>query len=163
MIFAHTWQKVLSGEKSQTRRIVKPDHRSYVNPSFTGDAITRVKPSTDYFDRDLYAVGKTYAVQPGRGKKQVARIRITDIRQEDVRQISDEDVKAEGFNDPVDFWYVWCNMHDPKIDVYSIPCGWQQALNDKARDSLLRQPADRYQAWVLEFELVPERIQEAQP
>lgn len=45
-----------------------------------------------------YRLGRTYAVQPGRGKKAVGRIRITKIRRERLQEISDEDCKAEGIS-----------------------------------------------------------------
>jgi hypothetical protein len=43
-----------------------------------------------------WRVGQTYAVQPGRTKPGIARIRITDIRQERLQEISEEDARAEG-------------------------------------------------------------------
>lgn len=129
MIFSHTWEKVLSGEKTQTRRLKKPGQK-----------------------RSVYKVGQTYAVQPGRGKKAVARIRITDIWEEDVRRISEKDVLAEGFLERRDFLGVWCKMHDTK---------WADSYNtmdlDEFAKALLARPVDRYLAWVLEFQLVTNR------
>ena len=75
MIFQHTWERVLSGDKTQTRRIVKWDE-SLVRPP-----LTVITP-----DRAKYQVGKTYAVQPARTKKGIARIQITGIRHEDARR-----------------------------------------------------------------------------
>ena len=46
--------------------------------------------------RPLYEVGKTYAVQPGRGKPAIGRIRITQIRRERLADINLNDVPAEG-------------------------------------------------------------------
>lgn len=43
-----------------------------------------------------WRIGNTYAVCPGRGKRQVARIRLTGIRCEAVGSISNEDAMAEG-------------------------------------------------------------------
>jgi hypothetical protein len=141
MIFSKTWPLVLSGKKTQTRRVKRPLDKPYCK----------------------YEVGKTYAVQPGRGRPalyknyddglwrhltweeqrearklpnwryllelldwQEKRIRITDIRREtDVRQISNEDVRAEGFASRDEFLATWYK------------------LNGK-----------QYDAWVIEFELV---------
>lgn len=157
MIFQHTWQKVLSGEKTSTRRLVKP----------SSAAITHGGIIHEVFDGSLkkhyptYCVGKTYAVQPGRGQKSIARIRITGIRLEDVRNISDEDLRAEGFHDAFHFLWTWTKMHDKpawtanqKTDFsdgdesgwMSHPVAWVSWLKGT-------RPAERYQAWVIEFEL----------
>lgn len=104
MLFIHTWEKVLSGEKTQTRRLVKPEHE--VNHwRLNGDdddainevMVRREKPtSSGDVWRNVWCEGNTYAVQPGRGKKAVGRIRITGIRREYVQDIHDADAIAEG-------------------------------------------------------------------
>lgn len=187
MIFQHTWQKVLSGEKTQTRRIVKDIQT--VGRIAPGTALEFMPIGTSWDDivavrqngRDIYALSKTYAVQPARcrpaiwispdGKAQEsveylwdieyetirrdkrgwmkelgwheARIQITRIRQEDVRDISNEDVRAEGYNHVRDFLHVWCGMHDPSIEHGT----WGET-------KLMSRPANRYRAWVLQFKLV---------
>lgn len=135
MIFQHTWEKVLSGQKTQTRRIVKPEHmitfavalevigrnhgqmlqsapqipRSALPKSMW--AVVLPNPIPPWKPKSIYEINKTYAVQPGRGKKAVGRIRITDIRREDVRRISEADVLAEGFNNRHEFMAIWDAMH----------------------------------------------------
>jgi hypothetical protein len=166
MIFQHTIDKVLSGEKTQTRRIRKDGQHGWLG--------TREHPLMVAKDtRPVYQVGKTYAAQPGRGKAQVARILITDIRLEDVRKISDADAKAEGFGDEgcasiLDFLVVWTRMHDTSIrferDVehwdfdgtwtYQV-AGETGVADDLVMLGMFRQrPADRYQAFALTFEVV---------
>lgn len=54
-----------------------------------------------------YEIGKDYAVQPGRGKHSLCRIRITGIRHEPLGQISDEDILAEGFANFKEFYSRW--------------------------------------------------------
>jgi hypothetical protein len=158
MIFQHTWKKVLSGEKTQTRRIVKPGERLeeffYDCPhKHVYNAKDRLVYQT--WPGVTYGDNPTYAVQPGRGQKQVARIRIRDIRREDVREISDEDVKAEGFETASDFFITWCKIHDkgqmlPIIpDYYTGSIVWQGVRSD-----LQQRPAERYQAWALTIEVV---------
>ncbi|MBL8157307.1 MAG: hypothetical protein JNM70_24255, partial [Anaerolineae bacterium] len=74
MIFAHTLDKVICGEKWQTRRLVKPGE------TFDADQRRVLKEGK----RTLYEIGKSYAVQPNRGKKAVARIVLTGLRKEQV-------------------------------------------------------------------------------
>lgn len=171
MIFQHTWEKVLSGEKTQTRRIVKECQYLYTGarngsglvlpPRVSWEREEAVNGRSPYYDgevRDfeglaIYQVGKTYAVQPGRGKAAVARIRITDIRREDVRNISLTDVIAEGFPSHEAFWLTWCGMHDPEIVRAST-----HTLHQSQHFSgpLFARTAARYDAWVLSFELAKE-------
>lgn len=77
--------KVLDGTKTQTRRPVKCEWT----------------PATVSVDEARlpcrYKVGKTYAVQPGRGKRGIARIKVLDVRRERWRDISVDDAVAEGF------------------------------------------------------------------
>lgn len=90
MIFRQSAELVLKRKKWQTRRPVKP-----------GQKLRHVGRHRFIFDtrrgRNLYSVGRDYAVQPGRGKPSLGRIRIRDIRVEKVQDISFEDAKAEGF------------------------------------------------------------------
>jgi hypothetical protein len=203
MQFQHTWGKVLSGEKTQTRRLVK-----------AGETLTRRYPP--YIDADTvfgknnrtkYQVGQTQAVQPGRTKPAIywrysditgtgyevlqqpyspelsnwgwkqLRIRITDIRREDVRDISAPDARAEGFNasdflaDSVyDSLQVWTKMHDPAFqfwfDARIVDFMWgnnkrelKQGLAgvggwDTCLAAIKQRPAERYQAWALTFVVV---------
>lgn len=166
MLFIHTIDKVLSGQKTQTRRLVKPDDTELIKPLDTdlvfseGDKLftfykateTRDITSVERNGRHIYNVGQTYAVQPGRGKPAVARIRITDIRCEDVREISAEDAKAEGFESVTHFLLVWTQMHDSKI-YNRYPTTGQISLALE-QGVIQDHPANRYQAWALTFELV---------
>lgn len=169
MIFQHTWEKVLSGEKVQTRRLVKLGD-GFTTPlsmvligKDAGRVITtppnRHLPSPDFNNiysvcngkRTVYQVGKDYAVQPGRTKPAIARIRITGIRREDVREIDLEDVVAEGFKYEGEFLYTWCSMHDPK--------GYSEYFKQRVYPQqpavfLKSRPDNRYQAWALTFEVV---------
>lgn len=75
--------KVLSGEKTQTRRPLK--YR--------------------------YEAGRTYAVQPGRGKRAVGRIRVLSVDEVDVTAIDDTDAHAEGFKSRNEFLDLWRSMY----------------------------------------------------
>jgi hypothetical protein len=153
MQFAHTWEKVLSGAKTQTRRIVKPgDDWGSWGPyrAVYNGADPNGIDGVPTWGRMRWRINQVLSVQPGRAQKGVARIRITDLRLEDVRKITDEDAAAEGFWDPDDFLVLWCQMHDPGVLPYF------EAMY--RRGALYRGADDRYQAWALTFELVKESV-----
>lgn len=142
MLFVHTIDKVLDQSKTQTRRIVKAGD-VYLENTRTGQCGV-FQDDIKVSDRPKYIIGKTYAAQPARGKPAVARIRITDIRREDVRAISVEDVWQEGFLSKFEFMQTWVAMHDKPVLRYP----------DWKLSSLSGRPAERYDAWALTFELV---------
>ncbi len=161
MIFQYTIDKVLDGSKTQTRRIYKPNkhYPSYSDNTYW--AVYGVQGAPP-----IYEVGHTYAVQPGRGKKSVARIRVTSIRLEDVRCISQADVEAEGFTSRGEFLETWSKMHDVtahgylncdmRFGVYHLPeyGGIPAHGYETWHGYLMNRPAERYKAWTLTFCLV---------
>lgn len=100
-------EKVLSGEKTVTRRPAKPKVMGAVFgggdliPKFTADGACRYRP------------GKDYAVQPGRGKKAIGRILILDVRLEPVGNIQGDwqEARCEGFEDPSFFIAYWRKLY----------------------------------------------------
>jgi hypothetical protein len=109
VIFAHTLEQVLREKKSQTRRVIK-----------AGEELTRTGVALrveSHGKRTVYQVGKSYAVQPGRGKKSVARIVLTGIRREPVNAISHADARAEGFASREAFLSTWHAIHGAKADL----------------------------------------------
>ncbi len=144
MIFQHTINAVLSGEKTQTSRIVKAGQRLIrLEQPFGGYKNIEIRTVNDHV---LYRVGSTYSVQGGRGQKGVGRIEITSIARKDVRDITEAEVKAEGFASDNDFFNVWCAMHDPDMLLWAL-----KGLSLKTRSK------ERYQAWVLTFKKVDEK------
>lgn len=87
-------QKVLSGEKTQTRRLGKPGFKPWYRYDETIPAVVVTE-----LHRPVWQVGKTYAVCPGRGKHSIGRIRLVKIRREQVGAITETDALAEGFSD----------------------------------------------------------------
>ncbi len=104
MIFQHTLDQVLQQRKTQTRRIIHP-HETAIRGKF--NCIEAVLSN----DRAKWQVGKTYAVQPGRGKSQVARICIEKINSEQITRISTQDAIAEGFENRQAFLQTWQEIH----------------------------------------------------
>ena len=95
MIFQHTYKLVLAGNKTHTRRLKRP----------------------------RMTVGKSYAVQPGRNKKSVARIVVTEIHQERLGDISLAGARAEGYGSREEFFESWEKIHgslDPDVDAWVI-------------------------------------------
>lgn len=93
---------ILAGEKTQTRRVAGDDDRSTIfSPSH---AIAQCPDMVQRGERVVWQVGRTYALQPGRGKHAVGRIRVTAIRYcMRAGDISDGDARAEGFSSVADF------------------------------------------------------------
>jgi hypothetical protein len=108
VIFQATWEAVLEGRKTETRRICKPgevDDRTLccdaaewpdlhvriperISTVYTGTEYGRLTPK--------WRRNHTYAIQPGRGQKSVGRIRLLDIRQERLQDITEAGAIAEG-------------------------------------------------------------------
>lgn len=148
--------KILAGEKTQTRRLVKMgiEFAVFHSSNETNAVVTR-RPRFEPQNygkrlRLKWEVGRTYAISPGRGKKQVARFKLLRIRREDVRQISGADSRAEGFRNRLEFWLTWCGFHDLKaIDAINHAL-YHGIVPIKA---LNLRPEKLYQAWALTFEL----------
>jgi hypothetical protein len=130
--------KILAGEKTQTRRAVKDgdlaafrkDGRlhslppSEVHSSFGMTAVMRSSyvpdPAADSPQKvrvilKKWEVGRTYALQPGRGKRAVGRITITAIRYcARASDISVSDARAEGFATADEFQAVYERLNGAK-------------------------------------------------
>ncbi len=91
-------EKILAGEKTATRRPAKGQRR--------------------------YSVGREYAVQPGRGKKAVGRIRIVVTVRERLDRILTCEAIEEGFESREAFFAYWRKLYPGSdltelVDVYA--------------------------------------------
>ena len=95
-------EKILAGEKTVTRRPVK--FKSELPPGAPGPV--RVEQPC------RYEVGKTYAVQPGRGQKGVGRIRVLAVRRKPLGHymLTDETLR-EGFQSFTRFRAYWERLY----------------------------------------------------
>lgn len=124
MIFQHTLEQVLDGSKCQTSRLWQENWivtytKEHKNGYDTFDdvlyPISSLKEKYPYYPYRLkYRVGQTLSVQPNRGAKGVARIRILELAKRDVRAFDDSDIKREGFENALSFYRVWYGMHFPE-------------------------------------------------
>jgi hypothetical protein len=93
-------EKILAGEKAETRRVVKE-----------GEVECRYVPARDY------------AVQPGRRRRAVGRIAITEVGREKLGEITHEGALREGFSSVRAFLDYWRRLHggvDPEQEVWVI-------------------------------------------
>jgi hypothetical protein len=77
---------ILQGRKSQTRRVATAK-------------------------TCRYHTGRSYSVQPGRGKSAVGRITVTDVRLETLGEINLQDARREGFQTRDEFFDYWRDLH----------------------------------------------------
>jgi len=121
-------EAILQGKKTQTRRLKKPTHSTVLKQG----RIIAIYQNR----RLLWRVGKTYAIQPGRGKKGIGRFHLLSIHQEPLQAITPADVTAEGLTAYPDPTRGFAGLWD---DIYTVPgTRWQ----------------DNPQVFVLTFELV---------
>src|SRR5688500_13184371 len=100
MLFQYTLPQVLAGEKTMTRRLIAQ------NDTAVEDANGHIQAILSN-GRDKFRVGKTYAVQPARGKPQVARIEVLRLGRGSASAISEHDARAEGFHSREAFLNEW--------------------------------------------------------
>jgi hypothetical protein len=82
--------KVLSGEKTVTRRLASDNPRS---PWWRGGCA--LEP------------GRRYAVQPGRGRAALGRVEVAEAALEPLGHLTDAEARREGFPDALAFCDAW--------------------------------------------------------
>lgn len=153
-------QAILDGTKTQTRRLVKyGDGKLNLGEQLwfmqgvgsniglifqrgryrTPTVVTRWRYSPY---RIKWQVGRTYAIQPGRGKKAVGRFLLIAIRREKLQDISEDDC-----------WYEGVRLGNVGLGGLSYQMHFQDLW-----DSIHTKPgtrwADNPEVWPLEFECV---------
>ncbi|KKN73423.1 hypothetical protein LCGC14_0401260 [marine sediment metagenome] len=141
MIFKETHRYVLDSTKTQTRRLVKPGDIAFAQPGAAGSFYPTALV-TDARNRLRWEVGKDYAVQSGRGKSSLGRIRLIAIRKEQLQEISAEDCTSEGL---VTYHREHAAVSDLRQQFEMLWDGIH-TLNGQRWD-------DNPEVWVLEFEL----------
>lgn len=127
--------EILSGQKTQTRRRMKPNEfaNQWRDDVTINEVLTHTKSGEPC--RLKWGLNKTYAIVPKRGKPAIrdARIRITSIRQERLQAISEADAIAEGVASVAEYRDLW-----ERINGRTKGARWQ----------------DNPLVWVLTFEVV---------
>lgn len=96
-------QAILDGKKTETRRPRRPgDH---IHKTDDGGWVVKAH------GRCKWRTGQTYAIQPGRGKPQIARLKLIDIDIDTVDTIGDAAAKAEGFANRDGFIAKWRELY----------------------------------------------------
>lgn len=129
--------KIRAGEKSQTRRLVKPQ-----------EFVCR------------YKVEKDYAVQPGRGEKAACRIRVVATRREQLGRLTEQDARLEGFANRGAFERYWLELHDRHFH------GHTHKLDAQAIAEHFTERHGEKPVWVITFEIViyeRHRVQQGRP
>lgn len=128
MIFQHTVDKVLSGEKTQTSRIWKPSYligdrlhpynqMKQLTKELTNQHIKAIWKISPAVTRKVWCIGKDYAVQPARGARGIARIKFTQMEKRSILDFSNEDIAREGFDSHYQFFQLWKTMHPHYLAV----------------------------------------------
>ena len=103
MIFQHTHEQVMSGQKTRTMRLVNKG-----DVQVCGQIIANF--GTDQA-RIRFMENKTYSVQPGRGQKSIGSIRVTEINSVSPNQLTISEIFEEGFQTRAEFYRAWKKMH----------------------------------------------------
>jgi hypothetical protein len=149
MIFQYTCEQVMAGSKTNTRRL--PGKYDVWDCDAYGEIHT-VYTCHDGRKRIKWQVGKTYAVQRGRGQKQIGRIRLNAIQRERLQDIEYQDAMDEGVY-AGDYWDEELMMYGAPdiIDLYAEL--WDSIHTDKGT-----RWEDNPMVWVLVFELVQKAV-----
>lgn len=120
--------KVLAGHKTETRRPVQ-----YLG---VNDKLDHVSLYTAGVKPTQYKVGRDYALQPGRGKHAIGRLRVTLVEQTVLGAMTPEQAAAEGFvqdedgerhGDIAAFRAYWEGLYGPGTALVTVPV-WRIAF-----------------------------------
>jgi len=130
-------EQIIAGTKTQTRRRLSPETRliSYSSKY----KVTHVTVN----GRVKYRMDGIYSVQPGRGKKGLAKIKILEIRECTSSYISEEDALAEGGYTPFEYYAVLRQLYSdvPAFPMYALTFEYVQGSQIRHRQHSLHDEA----------------------
>lgn len=155
-------EQIKLGNKTQTRRVVKPGEALMTRFVKNGVYVEYVE---DVRGRTKWQVGKQYAMCPGRGSHGVGFIKIQSLREDvDVRLIGLADAQAEGFEDVCAFLSTWIAINDRRAQacwepeerrwIWYAGRQWHDSRKEDFVKHLMSRPSERYHAWVIGFEFL---------
>lgn len=106
---------VIDGSKTNTRRIVRDGDRAVNIVIEYLPKRWRYEKAVHRGNRVLWETGRTYAVQPGRGKKALGRLLLKDMRRERLQYITAGGVRAEGIRRGFAIGGEWLGWHMPYV------------------------------------------------
>ena len=144
--------KIFSGLKIQARRVKLPGQVAETDEQ--GNILRVYQRTSSGKLRLKWEVGRTYAVQPGRGKPSRGRILLNRIRREQVQDITVEDIQSEGIEPGDENWFredaaKWIYRHDDYAYYKIFKFIWN-SLNQARGYGWDRNPS----VWVLCFQAV---------
>lgn len=113
-LYIRQWDKILNGTKTEHRQVAHP--LEWLN-----------KKGIVFQNLLIYERGHVYTVYPGKGLPRVMSALVTNIRSENLQDISDEGIASEGCVSRRHFQHVWDMEHrdatwseNPKVWVFSL-------------------------------------------
>lgn len=142
MLFEHTWKYVISGQKTQNRRLVQEGDYAVVDEADPNRILKVIRTADAGVPKPIFEVGKTYSVQPGPAKKTVGNIRLTAIRRERLQNLTEAESLKE-----LPITSLEAGVSDAQWALKTFMGSWNVMNSDPGR-----RWEDNPEVWVLEFE-----------
>lgn len=105
-------------------------------------------------DEDITLKGRRDTLLQEAHGYRLLQVRVQGIHPVDVRRMNHLEALAEGFSNVMEFWHVWCSLHDPAMIQRMADCEHAPWYPNHCPLFLGERPDDLYQAWMLRFQAV---------